>query len=272
MYHMLYNTWKYYVYYTGSKDPGFQPVGSKGEHINTRNRVQQCQKIGVIEFSSFADLLAGNFTRSESPILSPRTRVKPDNIVDPSPEGTAAKSDNIVVVNPAVVKQPSDGKFLLYFKGNIYDPHWKGIHGVAFSDSPAGPFYAADQIVFDIKLEDGKIASSEDPFVWYHHTHGKSYTVIKDFSGRITGAEPGLAILESRDGITWTKPDDPFFMGKEVILNNGDTIGVRRLERPQLLINEEGQPTVLYCACSIVDINPRKDGSSFNVQIPLAVK
>ena len=61
-------------------------------------------------------------------------------------------------------------------------------------------------------------------------------------------------------------------MKKEVILNSGDTIKVNRLERPQLLIDENGNPKVLYCACSIVNINPRKDGSSFNVHIPLKVK
>ena len=58
-------------------------------------------------------------------------------------------------------------------------------------------------------------------------------------------------------------------MKKEVVLKNGDTLKLHRLERPQLLIDARGNPRVLYGACSIVDINPRKDGTSFNVQIPL---
>jgi len=262
---------KYYLYYIGSVDPGIQPVGSKGEKVNKRNRVQQFQKIGVIEFNSFEDLLSGNFKRPDIPILSPRTRVKPDNIVEQSPEGTKPKPDNIIVVNPAVVQRPSDGKYLLYFKGNFYDPHWRGIHGVAISDSPTGPFTATDHFVFDIKMKNGKVASAEDPYVWFHNTHERFYAVFKDFSGKITEGNPGLAMLESLDGLKWTKPDNPFFMKKEVILTTGDTIKVNRLERPQLLIDENGNPEVLYSACSLIDINPRKDGTSFNVHISLIV-
>ena len=152
------------MYYIGSVDPGIQPKRSKGEKLNKRNRVQQYQKIGVIEFNSFEDLMSGNFNRPDAPIISPRTRVKPDNIVEPSPEGTKAKPDNIIVVNPSVVQRPSDGKFLLYLKGNFYDPNWKGVHGVAISDSPGGPYITSDHFVFDIKLKNGKLASAEDPF------------------------------------------------------------------------------------------------------------
>lgn len=260
---------KYYLYYIGSKDPGVQPTGSKGENVTKRNRVQQSQKIGVIEFNSFDDLLSGNFKRPEIPLLTPRTRVKSDNIVNPSPEGTKPKPDNVIVVNPSVVQRPSDGKFLLYFKGNIYNPQWRGVHGVAISDSPTGSFVPTDNYVFDIQLENGKIASAEDPFVWYYKKKKRFYAVIKDFSGKITGDEPGLAILESIDGIAWTKCKRSAFMKKKLILKNGKTIHVKRLERPQLLLNADGDPLVMYCACSLVNVNNRKDGVSFNVQIPL---
>ncbi len=263
---------KYYLYYIGSVDPGVQPKGSAGENMNKRNRVQQNQKIGVIEFDNFDELMTGNFKRPDKPLLTPRTRVKTDNIVNPSPKGTIAKPDNIIVVNPSVVKRPSDGKYLLYFKGNIYDPHWKGVHGVAISNTPTGPFMATDNIIFDIRDDNGMITSAEDPYVWYHNTNHKLYAVFKDFSGNITGEEPGLAILESKDGISWQKPPDPFFMKKELILKNGDTVKVKRLERPQLLIDNNGNPQVLYCACSLVDINSRKDGASFNVQILIKVE
>ncbi|GAA3562252.1 glycoside hydrolase family protein [Snuella lapsa] len=262
---------KYYLYYIGSKDPGIQPKGSPGAELNKRNRVQQNQKIGVIVFDNFEQLLAGNFKRPNTPLLAPRTRVKPNNIINPSPEGTITKPDNIIVVNPSVVQRPSDGKYLLYFKGNVYIPSWRGVHGVAIGDRPDGPFTSLDSFVFDIKMEDGSIASAEDPFVWYHKTHEKFYVVFKDFSGRITEGEPGLAILESQDGIVYTKPVDPFFMKKEVLLKNGDTLKVNRLERPQLLIGNDGSPTTLYCASALVNVGNRKDGSSFNVQIPLEI-
>lgn len=263
---------KYYLYYGGSKDPGVQPKGSKGETVNKRNRVQQNQCIGVIEFDSFDDLIAGNFKRADKPILTPRTRVKPDNIVNPSPEGTEPKPDNIIVVNPSVVQRPSDGKYLLYFKGNFYNPGWRGVHGVAISDNPAGPFVATDNFVFDIRNEDGTIASGEDPFVWYQPTQKKFYVVLKDFTGKITAGKPGLAILESQDGIKWKRAANSFFMKKQIILKSGDTIKVANLERPQLLINKNGNPRVLYSACSLGSVGRKTDGSTFNVQISLRNK
>ncbi|MFV0593830.1 MAG: glycoside hydrolase family protein [Draconibacterium sp.] len=263
---------KYYLYYVGSKDPGLQAKGSPGENLDRRNRVQQNQCIGVIEFASFEDLVNGNFTRPNQPLLSPRTRVKPNNIVNPSPEGTEAKPDNIIVVNPSVVQRPSDGKYLLYFKGNIYEPNWKGVHGVALSDSPAGPFKATDQFVFDVRNEDGTFASGEDPYVWYYSKNKKFYSVLKDFTGRITSGKPGLAILESEDGISWMKLEDSFFMKKQVVLAGGDTLKVSNLERPQLLTNEAGDPVVLFAACSIDAVGRKTDGSTFNVHIPLRLE
>jgi hypothetical protein len=263
---------KYYLYYGGGKDPGVQPEGSLAELLNKRNRVQQNQCIGVIEFESFEDLLEGKYIRQDAPLLSPRTRVKPDNIIHPSPEGTKAKPDNIIVVNPSVVQRPSDGKYLLYFKGNFYDPGWRGVHGVALGDTPTGPFTATDHFVFDIRNEDGTIASGEDPFVWYHGGHEKFYVVLKDFTGRITEGKPGLAIMESVNGIDWERPGNSFFMKKEVVLNSGDTIALAHLERPQLLIDEDDNPEVLYGASAIRVAGPLKDGSTFNVHIPITAK
>jgi len=223
----------------------------------------------LIFFLIAEELVNGNFKRFDTPLLSPRTRVKPDHIVNPSPEGTKPKPDNIIVVNPSVVQRPADGKYLLYFKGNFYNPGWRGVHGVAIGDTPTGPFTAIDDFVFDIRNEDGTIASGEDPYVWYHKDHKKFYVVLKDFTGKITKGKPGLAILESEDGIKWTRPDDSFFMKKEVVLQNGDTIKVHHLERPQFLIDESGDPEVLYSACALINVGPRKDGTSFNVHIPL---
>ena len=263
---------KYYLYYVGSKDPGVQPKGSKGEKLSKRNRVQQNQCIGVIVFDSFEDLMKGNFKRPDKPALSPRTRVKPDNVVNPSPEGTKPLPDNLIVVNPSVVQRPSDGRFLLYFKGNLYNPNWRGVHGVAVSDSPTGPFVPTNRFVFDIRNEDGTIASGEDPYVWYHKKHKKFYAVLKDFTGKMTSGKPGLAILESLNGIDWEKPYNSFFMKKQVVLESGDTIKVANLERPQFLIGDKGNPKVLFAACSLGSVGNKKDGSTFNVHIPLRIK
>ncbi len=76
----------------------------------------------TIEFESMDDLLAGRFKRFDQPLLSPRTWVVNVEIMNPSPPDTIAGPDNLICVNPAVVFRPSDKKYLLYFKGNIYDP------------------------------------------------------------------------------------------------------------------------------------------------------
>lgn len=260
---------KYYLYYIGGKDPGDVSVKSKTGTLDERSRVQQMLRIGVVEFDTFAGLLDGRFIKSETPLLSPRTRVKPNDIVDPSPEGTVAKPDNIIVVNPAVVYRPSDQKYLLYFKGNMYDPHWRGVHGVALGDSPTGPFVPLDTPVFDLPSTGGQKLSAEDPYVWYNGKDQLFYAVFKDFTGHFTQAGPCLAIMYSEDGIDWKLPENPLFMKKELVLASGDTLKVHRLERPQLLLDENDDPCVLYAACSIEDVNGKYDGSSFNVQIPL---
>lgn len=260
---------RYYLYYTGSRDPGPPPAGHPGAALSKRDRVQQSQQIGVIVFDAFEDLLAGRFERPGRPLLRPRTRVKPDRVLDPSPPGTGPVPDNLIVTNPSVVYRPADGRYLLYFKGNIYDPGWRGVHGVALGNSPTGPFTAQDEVMFDVRMEDGSTASTEDPYVWRHPGHGLFYAVVKDFTGRISGEEKGLALLQSADGLKWQPADPPRLMARTLALTDGTTLHPHRLERPQLLIDGGGRPTVLYAACALEDVNPRVRGGSFNVQVRL---
>jgi hypothetical protein len=204
------------------------------------------------------------------PLLSPSTRVKSTNAIDPSPAGTIAGPDNMVVVNPSVVYRRTDGKYLLYFKGNWYDPVWRGVHGVAIGDSPLGPFQVQPQIVFDIKDKDGKIANAEDPFVWYHPKHKLFYAVLKDFTGRLTGGDPSLALLQSQNGIHWDLSTKAEFLKKEVMLKNGNTIQLYHLERPYLLLDASGYPLVFYGAAAIHSPEKQITTGTFNLHIPFA--
>ncbi|MGN1265337.1 MAG: glycoside hydrolase family protein [Muribaculaceae bacterium] len=260
---------KYYLYYVGTSDPGNDKVKSATDTLDRRSRLQQVQKIGVIEFDSFEQLLRGEYRGGEC-ILEARTRVKNTDIVAPSPEGTKPLPDNIIVVNPSVVQRLSDGKYLLYFKGNIYDPSWRGIHGVAIADSPMGPFVPQDFEVFTIDTPDGAKLSAEDPYVWYSEHDNMFYAVFKDFTGHFTKAGPSLAWMQSTDGIHWTLPDNPLFIKKQVVLKSGETVPLDRLERPQILHDADGRVKVLFAACTVVNVNPRTDGCSMNVQIPIS--
>jgi hypothetical protein len=95
--------------------------------------------------------------------------------------------------------------------------------------------------------------------------------VVKDFSGRLTGQKKTLALLSSEDGIQWELTKFPLFMNRELTLSNGTVVNVDRLERPQLLLDNKGIPTVMYAASSIENVNSKSDGSSYNVQIPLKI-
>lgn len=98
----------YYLYYAGSVDPGNLNVKSKTDTLDIRSRIQQSQQIGVITFKSFEGLLQGDFEHYDKPLLAPRTRVKPTDVVNPSPKGTIPQPDNLITVNPSVVYRPSD--------------------------------------------------------------------------------------------------------------------------------------------------------------------
>jgi hypothetical protein len=261
----------YYLYYIGSRDPGPQPAGSPGDGLRKRDRIQQVQKIGVIACDSIEDLTSGNFTRPDTPLLAPRTRVKEHDVIDPSPSGTLALPDNLIVVNPSVVFRPTDGKYLLYFKGNLYDPNWRGVHGVAVGDSPTGPFQALDEYVFDVRMPDGRLAKAEDPYVWFHPRSGLFYAVFKDFSGRVTRADPGLALMTSRDGIHWDVPEDPLFAPLQLVFKDKTVAKVAHLERPQMLIDRNGIPLAFYAACSLDQVGRKTDGSTFNVQMRVRI-
>lgn len=95
--------------------------------------------------------------------------------------------------------------------------------------------------------------------------------IVKDFSGRLTGYKKTLALLSSKDGISWNLTTNPLFMKRELRLLDGSLIEVDRLERPQLLLTEDGIPQYLYAAAALENVNSKNDGSSFNVQIPLQV-
>ena len=125
------------------------------------------------------------------------------------------------------------------------------------------------QTHFEVFTTDGAKLSAEDPYVWYDESDRMFYAVFKDFTGHFTKAGPSLAWMQSRDGIEWTLPEKPLFIKKEVVLKSGETVKLNRLERPQILHGEHGEVKVLFAACTVEDVNPRTDGCSMNVQIPI---
>ncbi len=120
-----------------------------------------------------------------------------------------------------------------------------------------------------LKKRKVKKVSAEDTFVRHHKKDRCFYAVAKDFNGKLTGSVPGLALLKSDDGLDWRPGTVPLFMKKELILKNGSILKVDRLERPQILLDKNDDPEILFAACSIDPCNGKKDGGTFNVQIQI---
>lgn len=258
-----------YLYYSGSRNPGRPSPDEPGYETSLRNLVQLNQKIGVIEARSVRALALGRWKRPAEPLLEPRTRVA-SHTFDPSPEGTEPLPDNLIVVNPSVVQRPADQAYLLYFKGNIYDPGWRGAHGVAIGRSPTGPFMTMDTFLFEAELPDGTVArNAEDPYVWYDSIRRRFYAIVKDFTGRIAGQRSSLVLFTSLDGIDWIPARHPLVTRRRLSFEDGTVIEVQRLERPQLLVDRRGQPLVLYCAC-MPGNGYAVPGHTVNVQISLS--
>lgn len=256
---------KYYLYYTGTFDPYVEG------HSTDREVLVRNQRIGVLEFDSFEELQNENFKRSETPLLKPITNYG-YNVPEHEEFGDSLNISvaNIVVVNPSVEKR-ADGKFLLVFKSWQNTKGFSPIHGVAISDSPTGPFEVQQDPILIIEKENGNIAMAEDPFIWFNKQRNLFYALVRDFKGDITGHGHSMALFKSTDGISWFLANNVLASNLIVKWENGIQTKMDRLERPQLLLDENGEPQVLYCA-SAFESPAQENGHSFNIHIPLKHK
>lgn len=255
---------KYYLYYTGTNDPltsGF----SENREVLVRN---QC--IGVVAFNSFGELQAGRFVRGSVPLLKPLSKygynVPRSEEYGDSVDLTPA---NIVVVNPSVLRRP-DGKYILAFKGWQNRKGWATVHGVAVADSPVGPFRIMPDPVFRVELANGELAIAEDPFIWYSSRFKSCFALVKDYHGDITGAGASIALFRSDDGICWHPAEHILASDLTIAWANGSRDKAYQLERPQLLLDDDGNPLVLYAACALKNQYDDRSVPTFNIHIPLA--
>ncbi len=231
---------KYYLYYMGNTGDGKVTEGLNWSHRNN-------QRIGV----AVADKPEGPWKRFDQPLL------------DVSTDSNAP--DALMVSNPAVSRGP-DGGFLMIYKavGLQRALPFGGpvVHLTATSDAPTGPFTKQMQPVFTAP---GVDFPAEDPFVWYDKKREKYYAVVKDMEGYFTNAGRSLALWESFDGLDWRQSENILVSTTKLKWIGGSVQELDRLERPQLLFDENNKPIVLICA-----VAETPDGSnSYNVRIPL---
>ena len=241
---------KYYLYYMGNY--------GNGEWWDHRNH----QRIGV----AVATSPLGPWQRFDKPVV--------DVSVD--------KWDHLMTSNPTVCKG-KNGQYLLMYKGvgNGEMPFGgKVLHGVAFSNSPVGPFVKSPNPIFQ---KEGVKFPAEDPFAWYQDH--KYWAIVKDMHSVFIESpkdpvlnkinthpdslskafenKVSLVLFESSNGTDWKLAKKPLVSKSKLNWEDGSVQQVQLLDRPQLYI-EKGKPKVLLCAVKV------SEDETFNVTIPLS--
>ncbi|HEY4324812.1 MAG TPA: glycoside hydrolase family protein [Mucilaginibacter sp.] len=240
----------YYLYYiSNSCDTTMQfnnPKFSKEwKHWLQYNSTQ---KIGVIKFKTFNDLLNGKYERPARPLM------EPDNI-----------HTFEVTTNPTVTQGP-DGKYYMMYKsrkpnvGNM--TFW-----MATSDHPDGPYKLASEVFTSADM------ACEDPCVWYDKKRKLFYAAVKYYShsGKLVPQFGALALITSQDGLHWHAANHPLISLREIGMSNGKKISLAHLERPFVVTDNDGQPLALFAAASINEpsggdgVKVQPENNTFNV-------
>lgn len=212
---------KYYLYFIANRgketmaDPWLVHVGN--------------QRIGV----AHADSPDGPWTRHPTPVCVPGGPLRH------------------YVVNPGVTRLP-DGRYLMVLKGRAEVPGkpdaWGPmLHGWALAATPTGPFTIQPELLFP-----GSI-SAEDPCVWVQD--GRVFAAVKDWNGKLSGVAPGISWIYGdiqADGkVKWQVPAHPLISARVLRWDDGTETKIHTLERPFILLGNDGKPTHLFAAASL---------------------
>jgi hypothetical protein len=239
-----YHDGKYILFYIGTTYDFKQPVDT----IPTREMYERAwngKRIGV----AVSDSPLGPFKRMDEPVMLPRS----------------GNWDAAVISNPAAHIHEDGSVLLIYKSAPVPYPERNQNRtlqfGVARADHYTGPYERVgenNRIVFSPIDTD-----VEDPYIW---NDGEKYNLVaKCMNDSITGEAQSGFLASSKDGISWRISDVPLAYSRTVELDDGTTETMKKLERPQVLI-EDGQPTHVFFAC-----RNQKD-EIFNMVRPLVVK
>jgi predicted GH43/DUF377 family glycosyl hydrolase len=237
---------KYYLYYMGTNSNAeiAMPPSSSGNWWHYRNS----QRIGV----AWTDDPAGDWKRLDHPVL---------NV---SSDSTAY--DALMVSNPAATFDDK-GRVILLYKQVCKNGRINGGQvrfGVAFADSPFGPFVKHDKPIFEATDGAKEWMVAEDPFVWFRN--GTYLAIVRDVVGKFTGDSGAFALMVSKNGYDWQPAKHPKVIGSTFYWEGG-VASFSKLERPSLYL-ENGIPRYLYGATR----SDKSESMSFNVAVPLKSK
>ncbi len=234
---------KYYLYYMGtsSNAPLKKGEAYSGNWWHYRNS----QRIGV----AVADNPDGEWKRLDHPVLN----VSPDSTT----------YDALMVSNPAAAFD-NKGRVILLYKQVCKNGKINGGQvrfGVAFSDSPFGPFVKNNKPIFEANDGGKEWMVAEDPFVWFQK--GTYLAIVRDVVGKFTGDSGAWALMTSKNGTDWQPAAHPKVVGSTFMWENKEK-SASKLERPCLYL-EKGKPLYLFGATRA----DSKESMSFNVAVPL---
>ena len=229
---------KYYIYYMGNT--------GDGTHMDTLNWTHRNNQRGGV---AVADSPFGPWARFDAPLIVP----------------TPGSCDALCATNPSVTQRPAGGYLMVYKAVDNKQPlpfGGPGLHAVATSESPTGPFVKYPTPIF---VKEGVAFAAEDPFIW--SADGRFWAIVKDNAGHFTSAGKSTVLFESADGFHWHIAKEPLVASTEVEWADGRRQRLHSLERPQLYF-ENGKPTTLLFAAD-EDANREH---LFNIRIPLGGK
>jgi len=234
---------KYYLYYMGTSCTA--PIKKHEGYTHNWWLYRNTQRIGV----AVADKPDGEWKRLDQPVLSV------------SPDSTAY--DALMVSNPAATFGDK-GRVILLYKQVCRNNTIRGgavRFGVAFSDSPFGPFIKHNKPIFEINDGGKDWMVAEDPFVWFQK--GTYLAIVRDVVGKFTGDSGAWALMVSGNGTDWQPAKHPRVIGSTFFWEGG-VASASKLERPCLYL-ENGVPEYLYGATRA----DKEQTMSFNVAVPL---
>jgi len=222
-----YHDGKYILFYIGTTYPFEQPQDS----IPSRDMYEKAwngKRIGV----AVSDSPLGPFVRKDEPVLTPRE----DNW------------DAAITSNPAAHIHKDGSVLLVYKSAPVPYPERNQNRtlqfGVAHADHYSGSY---ERVSDNNRIEFTPIDTDvEDPYIWHD---GDQYKLLaKCMNDSITGESQSGFLATSQDGVSWRISDVPKAYSRTIELEDGSVVTMKKLERPQVLI-ENGQPTHVFFAC-----------------------
>ena len=244
----------YYLYYISNSYDSTLYAGNTTFSKDWKHWLQynSTQKIGVLKFRNFKDLLKGNYERAVKPL------VQPDSV-----------RTFEVTTNPTVTQGP-DGRYYMMYKsrkpnvGNM--TFW-----MAVSNRPDGPFNFAGEVFTSAEM------ACEDPCIWYDKKRKRFYAAAKYYSNsQLLAPQFGaLVLITSKDGLKWEPAQYPLISLRELNMSDGSKVKLAHLERPFVVTDHMGQPIALFAAASVDEpsgaiTNVKNSQNTFGVYIPVS--